>query len=360
MASNSPARLGAAAAVGAAFVILLRYAARRRKGGLAAWRIVVEPGRGGAPDEYVVERVDGTPGRFVAPDASNRGIHGVPHPPFIRQPNWDALRSAGGLFRESDVVVASFPKTGTTLTEQIVLSLLAGGDAAKLDPSTQNEWDAARGHGKYWVEKVDALGDGSAAEGKRRRLTLAEFAALPSPRVVKTHAPFGLFLGASPSGDLLPGLKVLYVTRDAKDACVSSFYHAANPSALGWAFTAWAKAWACGLFEHGDIWAHRRGWRAAPSAAGPGILWLRYEELLSDPDREIRRIAAFIGVDASEELVAKTRTNAAFDAMKAKAGAMTTFYRRGATGDAKAHFDAATAADFDAIEAREAAAGGGV
>ena len=78
---------------------------------------------------------------------------GIPHPPFITNPNWDALRAAPDLLRPSDVVIASFPKTGTTLTEQVVLALLAGGDGAKLDPSSQNEWSDARGHGKYQGSK---------------------------------------------------------------------------------------------------------------------------------------------------------------------------------------------------------------
>ena len=327
---------------------------RRRRAGLAAWRLVVDPGRCGAPDDYVVEAVDNPRMRFVAPDGGNRGVHGVPHPPFITQPNWDALRGTAGLLRGTDVVVASFPKTGTTLTEQVVLCLLAGGDASKLDPSTQNEWNATRGHGKYWVEKVAAAPGGAAAGSSRPPpLDLAAFGALPAPRVVKTHAPFELFLGRDA---LAEGLRVIYVTRDARDACVSAYYHAANPHALGWPFGAWAAAWAGGFFEHGTIWAHRRSWRAAPRGR---VLWVTYEALLADPDAEIRRIAAFIGVEPTPDLVAKTRAASAFDAMRAKAGGMRRFYRRGTVGDAAAHFDAALAADFVAIEAREAAAGGG-
>ena len=342
-------RLAAGACAVAAVVVGLERWRRSRRRGLAAWKLVVDPGRGGAPDAYVVEAAGDPSIRYVAPDGGNRGVHGVPPPPFITQPNWDALRATRGLLRASDVVVASFPKTGTTLTEQVVLSLLCGGDAAKLDPSSQNEWDARRGHGKYWVEKVAAVPGG--VESSRPTLDVAAFAAIPAPRVVKTHAPLDLFLGEAAA---FP--KVIYVTRDAKDACVSSYYHAANPHKRGWPFGAWAAAWAGGYFEHGTLWAHRRSWRNAPPDR---VLWVTYEDLVSDPDAEIRRIAAFVGVAAPPALVAKTRALSSFDAMRETAGDMKYFYRRGTVGDAARHFDADLAADFDAIEAREATTGGG-
>ena len=41
-------------------------------------------------------------------------------------------------YRKSDVVITTFPKCGTTLTEQVVLLLLNGGDAAALDPLSKN------------------------------------------------------------------------------------------------------------------------------------------------------------------------------------------------------------------------------
>ena len=286
---------------------------------------------------------------------------GIPHPPFITNPNWDALRAAPGLLRSSDVVVASFPKTGTTLTEQVVLALLAGGDGAKLDPSSQNEWSDARGHGKYWVEKVAAVPGAGDGTGGELRMPLAKFASLPAPRVVKTHAPAEIFLGTDvATGALVPGLRIVYVTRDARDACVSAYYHAASPFKLGWPFAAWAKAWASGLFEHGTIWDHRRGWRARARESPDQVLWLRYEDVLADPEREIARVAAFVGVDATPELMHKVNALSNFDAMKRKAGKMAYFYRKGSAGDAKGHFDETLGAEFLAIEAREAASGGGL
>ena len=215
--------------------------------------------------------------------------------------------------------------------------------------------------GKYWVEKVAAVPGAGDGRGGELRMPLAKFASLPAPRVVKTHAPSEVFLGTDvATGALVPGLRIVYVTRDARDACVSAYYHAASPFKLGWPFAAWAKAWASGLFEHGTIWDHRRGWRARARESPDQVLWLRYEDVLADPEREISRVAAFVGVDATPELMHKVNALSNFDAMKQKAGKMAYFYRKGSAGDAKGHFDETLGAEFLAIEAREAASGGGL
>ena len=69
------------------------------------------------------------------------------------------------------------------------------------------------------------------------KLTLEDFNAIPSPRVIKTHAPRDLFLATLPCSPpslsassrpepLVPGIKVVYCSRQAKDAVVSAYYHA--------------------------------------------------------------------------------------------------------------------------------------
>ena len=106
-------------------------------------------------------------------------------------------------------------------------------------------------------------------------MTLAEFDAIAGPRVLKTHAPRHMFLATVPrdppslSPDpspepLAPGVKVIYVSRNAKDACTSAYYHAANPHRLGIPFDAWASIWMSGtsMFHLDSIWMERKecGW----------------------------------------------------------------------------------------------------
>ena len=86
--------------------------------------------------EYHVERTlapgaaDGE--RFKCPDAANM-VEGVPHPPFIRPRTWGALKDLSDLSKDGDIWVATFPKCGTTFTEQIILLLQSGGDDGKFN-----------------------------------------------------------------------------------------------------------------------------------------------------------------------------------------------------------------------------------
>ena len=182
-------------------------------------------------------------------------------------------------------------------TRQVVLLLLAGGDASRLSPKPQNDFDARTGRGKVWLEQVRAgppPARYAADEAADPHPGLARVAALPAPRVFKTHAQREVFLGvdydgssrssgeasaaaaepplrasgggdaaaaeparasggdgaaaaaAEPAHALLPGVRVVYVTRDAKASAVSSYYHNSNPARIGWPFAAWLLCWAGG------------------------------------------------------------------------------------------------------------------
>ena len=147
------------------------------------------------------------------------------------------------------------------------LLLQNDGDPTKLPgPRTQNHRDPATGVGKIWVERsVRTDPDAAALEeagGPRTGadvMSLTEFDRLKTRRLLKTHAPRQMFLGVAPvlppsfaeTGrplPIAPGTKVVHTTRNPKDACVSSYYHAANPHRIGFPFDAWAFCWLNGLF----------------------------------------------------------------------------------------------------------------
>ena len=56
-----------------------------------------------------------------------RMVHGVCYPPFASEAAIDRLR-AEDWSREGDVMIATYPKCGTTWMQQMVLLLLAKGD----------------------------------------------------------------------------------------------------------------------------------------------------------------------------------------------------------------------------------------
>ena len=324
--------------------------------GLSCWNVV----RDVFGPNHFIERADDTTERYRAPDGSNF-VAGVAHPPFIRQRPWDKLRQARP-WRETDVHVVTYPKCGTTFMEQIILLLWNDGFPDKLDPKTQNRYDATRGVGKVWAEGSVRVEPDADDPPQRAVMSLADFEALPAPRLIKTHAPRHLFLAVLPRPlslsdagrpePLMRGVKCVYVSRQAKDACVSAYYHAANPHKLGWPFDAWVRNWTSGLFEHGTWADHVAGWRAEALQNPEQVLWVRYEDLVESPEREIRRVASFLGLEPSDTIIERCVSNSSFANMKAQSGNFR-FFRSGTVGDHKNHFSAELNAEFDALYAEQ-------
>ena len=202
---------------------------------LSSWKLesIVSSngGGGGGGGTAVIHKPTGRRYEYTFADSL---IRNIPHPPFIQESVWEAQMSHPLKFRSSDVFIATYSKCGTTLAEQIVLLLLNGGRDDELNPLHKNTLDKESGKiGKIWTEMavVDGLRglqtnnncvDNQKAcmgEGKAR-MSVTEFDALPSPRILKTHAPTKLFLDQKKVA-----AKVIYVTRNPFDACVSCYYH---------------------------------------------------------------------------------------------------------------------------------------
>lgn len=95
-------------------------------------------------------------------------------------------------------------------------------------------------------------------------ISLQEFADMPDPRVMKSHGTVDTFLGANGEGlaGLPEGVKVVLITRNPFDACVSSYYYGHNAHRQGWPFEAWAAMFLSGMLPQGDWFEWVRGWHA--------------------------------------------------------------------------------------------------
>jgi hypothetical protein len=196
---------------------------------------------------------------------------------------WFRLRYAMLKPRPGDIYVATAPKTGTTWTQQIVYQVLTGG----------------RGEFEHLYQVSPYL----------EELMLRSFAepvldALPSPRILKTHMPYGLV--APP-----PDSRVIYVTRNAADSLVSlhnhicleeGYRHKLDVPLLRQSFL--VKRW---------FW-HLKSWW--PHRADPNVLHLRYEELAADLEGGIRKVARFLGVTLEEDRMGAILEKCSFAYMK--------------------------------------------
>lgn len=297
-------------------------------------------------------------------------VRGVACPPWLNVPRWEKINDAVKL-RSSDIIVATFPKSGTTLTEQAVLLFLSGAQDSALQAKDKNAIGRRRGSDaifcKVWPEACLMLeGDdnGEATRGAEfSPLDMADFDALPPPRIIKTHAPVELLIGCSKLADEGEGPSYVVVSRSPKDTVTSAYYHAFNPAKSGWPFEAWVAAWLAGITPFGSWTAWVRGWRERVTELGPRrALFLTFEELTS-PDETLRleafrRLGEFVtrrvsiddkGDDAEfEALVRRVDTLCQFDVMKSQAQGAA-HMRQGKPGNWREHFTPDLQATFDGV-----------
>lgn len=179
-------------------------------------------------------------------------------------------------------------QSGTTWIEQVILLLLSGGDISRLNPASKNAFAAASyPQGKIWPEAcVDQSPQVHLKAGDEfLPISLAEFDAAPSPRIIKTHAHVDLLLGCNENGvsGLPEGVKIIVMNRNPLDTCVSCFHHAFNPAKKGWPFEAYASAWAQGKVPHGSWFEFTKAWWAeskthtdqVPAACDVMYIWFK-------------------------------------------------------------------------------------
>ncbi len=223
--------------------------------------------------------------------------------------------------RPGDVVVATSPKCGTTWTQRIVGMLLRQ-SAMPFPVQDDQPWIDMRGR------PIDE--------------TLAQLDAQTGRRCIKTHTP----LDAIP---LYDNLFYIHVARDPRDACMSWLNHVASytPLALaminhfGMADETIGRPWPVPPTDPRDFFrAFLRVPEFAPfqeftiaeycnlensywdARRQPNFLLVHYNDLKSDLEGEMRRIAAFCGIQTPEELWPELVAAAEFSSMKRDADAL--------------------------------------
>ncbi|KAF8711335.1 hypothetical protein HU200_029363 [Digitaria exilis] len=110
---------------------------------------------------------------------------------------------------------------------------------------------------------------------------------LPSPRLLATHIPLSLL----PESIRSEGSRIIYICRDPKDAVHG---HAID---LDKAFNMFSE----GSWLYGPFWNHCLEYWKGSIERPDVVLFLRYEEVMSDPVKYVKRIATFLGVPFSIE-----------------------------------------------------------
>ncbi|XP_059669096.1 cytosolic sulfotransferase 6-like [Cornus florida] len=123
---------------------------------------------------------------------------------------------------------------------------------------------------------------------------------MSSPRLFHTHLPCSALLDSIKNCKC----KIVYITRNPKDTLVS-MWHFLNtrrtPEQGPYPFERAFEGFCNGVCPYGSFFDHVLEYWMESSKMAHKILFLKYEDLRSDPKRQLKRLASFLGKPFVEE-----------------------------------------------------------
>jgi hydroxyjasmonate sulfotransferase len=250
--------------------------------------------------------------------------------------------------RPSDIILTSFPKSGTTWLKSLLFTVAHRSKyAISSHPLLElNPHDCVP-----QLEYIYALLDDQSLE------------TLPSPRVLATHVPYSML----PESIKTSKCRIIYICRDPKDALVS-LWHMMKKLEVTDAlpFAQMFQLFCDGRVPYGPIWEHVLEYYSESLQNPDKILFMRYEEMMTDPLNGVIRLANFIGKTFTEEevkegVVEEVIKICSFDELKnldvnknkskEYVGDISnhSFFRKAVVGDWQNHMTAEMAAKLDEI-----------
>lgn len=263
-------------------------------------------------------------------------VHGIPLFWTIAEA-WSQVE--GFEARPDDLLISTYPKSGTTWASEILDLIYNNGDVEKC------KRDAIFNRVPFMELIMPGYVNG-----------IKQLEELKSPRLVKTHLPVELL----PPSLWKNNCKMIYVARNAKDVAVSYYYFhmMAKMHQEPGTWEEFLEKFMTGKLSFGSWYDHVKGWWEKKKDYR--ILYLFYEDMKEDPKRELLKILKFLEKDLPEEIVDKILHHTSFKIMKDNPTANYTmitekemdhkvspFMRKGIAGDWKNQF---TVAQYERFE----------
>uniref|UniRef100_A0A8C1U9K0 Sulfotransferase n=2 Tax=Cyprinus carpio TaxID=7962 RepID=A0A8C1U9K0_CYPCA len=213
-----------------------------------------------------------TPSTPIEYESKYFEYHGVRLPPFCRG-KMDEI--ANFSLRSSDIWIVTYPKSGTSLLQEVVYLVSQGADPDEIGLMNIDEQLPVLEYPQPGLEIIQEL---------------------TSPRLIKSHLPYRFLPTAMHNGEG----KVIYMARNPKDLVVSyyQFHRSLRTMSYRGTFQEFCRrfmndklgygSW----FEHvQEFWEHRMD---------SNVLFLKYEDMYKDLGTLVEQLARFLGISCDK------------------------------------------------------------
>ena len=283
-------------------------------------------------------------------------INGIFYPMFCDKQRWEFLNKTI-TYNPSDIIIATYPKCGTTWLEQIVILMKYGlQNKDKLNPAVRNSYDFENQIGKIHIEGSVEQPNMNLFESKEMSfISLEAFNNIPF-RIIKTHSPPSLLIAKDQL--FQQKNKIIIISRNPLDATVSGYFHYnalrafykkntdPNSPYVPIQFKQWSRLWLRGLVAFGSWFDWNNEWLKQYQTNSSHVHFLTYENLKQNTLEELKKINTFLETNLSDDQLKEIRELTRFEKMKTEAQKNIVddinsdiHLRRGIVGDWKNYFE---------------------
>ncbi|KAF2886676.1 hypothetical protein ILUMI_19497 [Ignelater luminosus] len=214
-----------------------------------------------------------------------------------------------------DVWVATYPKAGTTWTQEMVWLIANNLDFEGAKKSLGDRFPFLEISAQFDKKKLFEKQNLPIEDYKMNSIESAKSA--QRPRFIKTHLPFSLLPEQLQNGTRSP--KMICVIRNPKDSCVSFYHHGAL--LLGWqtSLEKFAKVFLADKSMYGSYWKHIFGYYNRRHY--PNLLVIKYEDMKSNLPSVIKTVAQFLDKKINEEQIQLLCKHLSIESMKSNPAA---------------------------------------
>ena len=182
--------------------------------------------------------------------------------------------------RDDDTWICTFPKCGTTWTQEMVWCLMND-----LDFKTSKTIDLDER--MIFIDHIAILDD---FIGVNFPDTIQQAAEMPSPRIIKTHLPFNLLPDQIRTRKKIP--KIIHVFRNSRDVCVSHYHHWKILKGFNGGFEMWSRLFLEGYGGYySPFWKHVESYYLSNYK---NIIFVKYEDMKKDLKSSIEAMCTFL------------------------------------------------------------------